>query len=83
MDPVKLIDNTLYYSLSSAVIENIGVVDIVDKVVPDGYVSEKIRDAVIMGTILEGVNIVGDKFHNNGFDYVRHLGTKIQDLIKF
>jgi hypothetical protein len=83
MDVLKLVDDTAYLGVASIITEQTNIPSIVDNVIPSGYVSEDIKTAVVSGVVLTGFNYLGNTLHGSSFGYVRHIGSKIKDMINF
>jgi hypothetical protein len=84
MDGLKLVDDTIYYGLASSVIEATKAPNVLSRLIPNGYVTEDIKSAIITGTLLEGVKYVGSKINTNDqFGFIRHASEKIKSLFNF
>lgn len=83
MDPWALIDDTAYLGIVSTLTETTNLPSIIDNVIPNGYVSNDIKQAVVSGAILTGFNYIGDNIHEENFSMLRHLGSKIKSIVSF
>ncbi len=80
MDPYDLVDDVVYYGITSAVAESTGLPQIVNNVMPSGIVDGKIKAALISGLILEASTQMGNKLDTfDKFGYLRHLGSKLKN----
>jgi hypothetical protein len=79
MDLMDALDETFFYTLSSAVIESSGIANIVDGVIPNNIVNTDLKNALTTGILLSGTKMVGKEVEkSDNYKWVKHITDKFK-----
>jgi hypothetical protein len=72
----RVVDDTLFYSISSLVSDKLGITNFIDQNTPN-IVSGKLEDVIKSAIVWTVISESGKMLENTGLDVVRHMSQKL------